>query len=170
MKVTVSRDGVVIGVYQRKDIRAAVADGSLNLDDRYFIQGMHEWLPLSTLTKTHGGRTTEDESTPDGQHPVDRKAILEASSYLCRLRNCFGCCPQCTSEPELLVTSPLRRSWRHAHSRCPDSSVSTGTCCSRLIGSITPPSCGSSPRLETRQHPLPAYPRRPPAPTSASRR
>ena len=41
--------------------------GSRNLDDRYFIQGMHEWLPLSTLTKTHGGRTTEDESTPDGQ-------------------------------------------------------------------------------------------------------
>ena len=37
MKVTVSRDGVVIGVYQRKDIRAAVADGSLNLDDRYFM-------------------------------------------------------------------------------------------------------------------------------------
>ncbi len=67
MKVTVSRDGVVIGVYQRKDIRAAVADGSLNLDDRYFIQGMHEWLPLSTLTKTLGGRTTEDESTPDDQ-------------------------------------------------------------------------------------------------------
>ena len=67
MKVTVSRDGVVIGVYQRKDIRAAVADGSLNLDDRYFMQGMHEWLPLSTLTKTLGSRTTEDESTPDGQ-------------------------------------------------------------------------------------------------------
>ena len=67
MKVTVSRDGVVIGVYQRKDIRAAVADGSLNLDDRYFIQGMHEWLPLSTLTKTLGGRTPKDESTPDDQ-------------------------------------------------------------------------------------------------------
>ena len=67
MKVTVSRDGVVIGVYQRKDIRAAVADGSLNLDDRYFVQGMHEWLPLSTLTKTLGGRTTEDESTPEDQ-------------------------------------------------------------------------------------------------------
>ena len=67
MKVTVSRDGVVIGVYQRKDIRAAVADGSLNLDDRYFIQGMHEWLPLSTLTKTLGGRTIEDESTADDQ-------------------------------------------------------------------------------------------------------
>ena len=67
MKVTVSRDGVVIGVYQRKDIRAAVADGSLNLDDRYFMQGMHEWLPLSTLPKTLGGRTTEDESTSDDQ-------------------------------------------------------------------------------------------------------
>ena len=67
MKVTVSRDGVVIGVYQRKDIRAAVADGSLNLDDRYFMQGMHEWLPLSTLTKTLGMRTTEDESTPGDQ-------------------------------------------------------------------------------------------------------
>jgi len=67
MKVTVSRDGVVIGVYQRKDIRAAVADGSLNLDDRYFMQGMHEWLPLSTLTKTLGMRTTEDEGIPDDQ-------------------------------------------------------------------------------------------------------
>ena len=67
MKVTVSRDGVVIGVYQRKDIRAAVADGSLNLDDRYFMQGMHEWLPLSTLTKTLGKRTTEDEGTPGDQ-------------------------------------------------------------------------------------------------------
>jgi hypothetical protein len=67
MKVTVSRDGVVIGVYQRKDIRAAVADGSLNLDDRYFMQGMQEWLPLSTLTKTLGGHTTEDKSTSDDQ-------------------------------------------------------------------------------------------------------
>ena len=58
----------MIGVYQRKDIRAAVADGSLNLDDRYFMQGMHEWLPLSSLTKTPGGRTTEDESIPDDQN------------------------------------------------------------------------------------------------------
>jgi hypothetical protein len=68
MKVTVSGDGVVIGVYQRRDIRAAVADGSLNLDDRYFIQGMHEWLPLSTLTKTLGRHTTEGESAPDDQN------------------------------------------------------------------------------------------------------
>ena len=129
MKVTVSRDGVVIGVYQRKDIRAAVADGSLNLDDRYFMQGMHEWLPLSTLTKTLGGRTTEDESTPDDQSiPTTAKRFLEASSYLRRLHNRLRFCPRCTSEPELLVTSPLRRSRRHAHSRCPDSSVSTETC------------------------------------------
>lgn len=68
MKVTVSRDGVVIGVYLRKDIRAAVADGSLNADDRYFMQGMSEWLPLSTLTKTLKARATESESTtPDDQ-------------------------------------------------------------------------------------------------------
>jgi hypothetical protein len=65
MKVTVSRDGAVIGVYERKDIQAAVADGSLNSDDRYFIQGMLEWLPLSNLTKTPRIRETEDKSTPE---------------------------------------------------------------------------------------------------------
>jgi len=73
MKVTVSRDGVVIGVYQRKDIRAAVADGSLNLDDRYFMQGMHEWLPLSTLTKTLGIRTTEEGIPNDQSIPTTAK-------------------------------------------------------------------------------------------------
>ena len=62
MKVTVSRDGAVIGVYERKDIQAAVADGSLNSDDRYFIQGMLEWLPLSNLTKTPRRRKTEDKT------------------------------------------------------------------------------------------------------------
>lgn len=66
MKVTVSRKGAVIGVYERKDIRAAVADGSLQLDDRYFMPGMREWLPLSTLTKTLRTGPTENESTPDG--------------------------------------------------------------------------------------------------------
>lgn len=63
MNVTVSRDGVVIGVYPREDIRAALADGSLNADDRYFMQGMSEWRPLSALTKTLGVRETESEST-----------------------------------------------------------------------------------------------------------
>ena len=65
MKVTVSRDGAVIGVYERKDIQAAVADGSLNSDDRYFIQGMHGWLPLSNLTKTPRIRKTDDKSTSE---------------------------------------------------------------------------------------------------------
>ena len=65
MKVTVSRDGAVIGVYERKDIQAAVADGSLNSDDRYFMQGMLEWLPLSNLTKTPRIRKTEDKSTSE---------------------------------------------------------------------------------------------------------
>ena len=63
MNITVSRDGVVIGVYLREDIRAALADGSLNADDRYFMQGMSEWRPLSALTKTLGVRETESEST-----------------------------------------------------------------------------------------------------------
>ena len=67
MKVTISRDGVVIGIYQRKDIRAAVADVRLNSDDRYFMQGMSEWLPLSTLIKTLGGYIAEDESIPNDQ-------------------------------------------------------------------------------------------------------
>jgi len=67
MKITVSRDGAVIGVYERKDIRAAIADGSLNPTDRYFAQGMRTWLPLSTLTKTPGERTTKSERTPEDQ-------------------------------------------------------------------------------------------------------
>ncbi|MGB8341945.1 MAG: hypothetical protein WCE51_10165 [Chthoniobacterales bacterium] len=67
MKVTVSRDGAVIGVYERKDIKAAVADGTLNSNDRYFMQGMLEWLPLSNLTKTSGIRKTEDKSTSERQ-------------------------------------------------------------------------------------------------------
>ena len=49
MKITVSRDGSVIGVWERADIRAAVAEGELKSDDRYFAQGMSTWLPLSTL-------------------------------------------------------------------------------------------------------------------------
>ena len=67
MKVTVSRDGTVIGVYEQKDIRAAIADGSLNPTDRYFSPGMRSWLPLSTLTKTLGVRTTKSEKAPEDQ-------------------------------------------------------------------------------------------------------
>ena len=44
-----------------------MADGRLNSHDRYFMQGMSEWLPLSTLTKTFGARKTENESTSDDQ-------------------------------------------------------------------------------------------------------
>jgi len=51
MKVTVSRDGVTIGVWERADIKAAVASGELQPTDRYFAPGMHDWVPLSTLTK-----------------------------------------------------------------------------------------------------------------------
>jgi hypothetical protein len=65
MKITVSRDGAVIGIYDRKDIGAAVAEGSLHPTDWYFTKGMREWLPLSTLTKTLAVRTTEYESTPE---------------------------------------------------------------------------------------------------------
>jgi hypothetical protein len=50
MKVTVSRDGVTIGVWERADIKAAVASGELQPTDRYFAQGMQGWRPLSTLT------------------------------------------------------------------------------------------------------------------------
>ncbi len=40
MKVTVSRDGVAIGVWERADIKAALATGELQPTDRYFAQGM----------------------------------------------------------------------------------------------------------------------------------
>ena len=50
MKVTVSRDGVAIGVWERADIKAAVATGELQPTDRYFAKGMASWLPLSSLT------------------------------------------------------------------------------------------------------------------------
>jgi hypothetical protein len=86
MKVTVSRDGVVIGVYLREDIRAAVADGILNADDRYFMQGMSEWLPLSTLTKTLKVRATKNESTPENQKVSTRakhswKRVATSAGY-----------------------------------------------------------------------------------------
>lgn len=67
MKVTVARDGAVIGTWERRDIQAAVADGSLNPDDRYFVKGMSTWLPLSTLTKTRTARTTEHEAAPEDE-------------------------------------------------------------------------------------------------------
>ena len=88
MKVTVSRDGAVIGVYERKDIQAAVADGSLNSDDRYFIQGMLEWLPLSNLTKTTRIRKMEDKSTSEhrsipstAKHSWNRAATTASAGY-----------------------------------------------------------------------------------------
>ena len=52
MKVTVARDGAVLGAWERKDIRAAIVDGTLKLDDDYFTKGMRTWLKLSTLTNT----------------------------------------------------------------------------------------------------------------------
>src|SRR5882757_8024861 len=50
MKVTVARDGAVLGAWERKDIRAAIADGTLKPDDDYFTKGMSTWLKLSVLT------------------------------------------------------------------------------------------------------------------------
>ena len=50
MKVTVARDGAVLGAWERKDIRAAIADGTLKPDDDYFTTGMSTWLKLSVLT------------------------------------------------------------------------------------------------------------------------
>jgi len=50
MKVTVARDGAVLGAWERKDIRAAIADGTLKPDDDYFTTGMNTWLKLSVLT------------------------------------------------------------------------------------------------------------------------
>ncbi len=50
MKVTVSRGGVAIGVWDRADLKAAVASGELQPTDRYFASGMASWLPLSSLT------------------------------------------------------------------------------------------------------------------------
>jgi hypothetical protein len=49
MKVTVARDGAVLGTWERADIQAAVADGTLKPDDHYFAKGMATWLELSTL-------------------------------------------------------------------------------------------------------------------------
>jgi len=50
MKVTVARDGAVLGAWERKDIRAAITDGTLKPDDDYFTKGMRTWLKLSVLT------------------------------------------------------------------------------------------------------------------------
>lgn len=50
MKVTVARNGAVLGAWEREDIRAAVADGTLKADDHYFTKGTATWLKLSTLT------------------------------------------------------------------------------------------------------------------------
>ena len=50
MKVTVARDGAVLGAWEREDIRAAIVDGTLKPDDDYFTKGMRTWLKLSTLT------------------------------------------------------------------------------------------------------------------------
>ena len=52
MKVTVARDGAVLGAWEHNDIRAAIADGTLKPDDDYFTKGMRTWLKLSALTNT----------------------------------------------------------------------------------------------------------------------
>ncbi len=64
MKVTVARDGAVLGTWEREDIQAAVADGTLKPDDHYFAKGMATWLKLSTLTSALPLRRTA--------HPGDR--------------------------------------------------------------------------------------------------
>jgi hypothetical protein len=40
MKVTVARDGAVLGAWERKDIRAAIATEPSKPDDDYFTKGM----------------------------------------------------------------------------------------------------------------------------------
>ena len=69
MKVTVSRDGVAIGVWERADIKGAVASGELQLTDRYFAPGMQSWLPLSTLTKTLSSSEKIPRSSPLASWP-----------------------------------------------------------------------------------------------------
>lgn len=55
---------MVIGVWERADIKAAVADGKLRRDDRYFAQGMGDWLPLSTLTSALSSPKRPGRNTP----------------------------------------------------------------------------------------------------------
>ena len=87
----------MIGVYERKDIQAAVADGSLNSDDRYFMQGMHGMAAAfqshEDAQDTQNGR---QEHVGAPEHSFDRKAFLEASSYLRRLRDRHCCWLRCT--------------------------------------------------------------------------
>jgi len=64
MKVTVSRDGVTIGVWERADIKAAVASGELQPTDRYFAPGMPDWVPLSTLTQAFSSSRKIHPSSP----------------------------------------------------------------------------------------------------------
>lgn len=64
MKVTVSRNGVAIGVWEQGDIKAAVATGELQPTDRYFASGMASWLPLSSLTNGLSLPKREKGSSP----------------------------------------------------------------------------------------------------------
>lgn len=85
MKITVSRDGAVIGVWERADIRAAVADGKLKSDDRYFAQGMSTWLPLSTLTTSFGSRGAKNNSSSNpstSRSAVWQRAMMTAGYLL----------------------------------------------------------------------------------------
>lgn len=81
MKVTVSRDGVAIGVWERADIKAAVATGELQPTDRYFAKGMARWLPLSSLTNSLSLPKRERQSTPP----------LSPATYWRRAATSAGC-------------------------------------------------------------------------------
>lgn len=70
MKVTVARDGTLLGAWERHNIQAAIVDGTLRLDDDYFTTGMRTWLKLSALTDAlpPAGRIDSRDTTTGASH------------------------------------------------------------------------------------------------------
>ena len=74
---------MAIGVWDRADLKAAVASGELEPTDRYFASGMSSWLPLSTLTNGLSLPKKEKGSTTSlGRAAYWQRAAISAGSAL----------------------------------------------------------------------------------------
>lgn len=72
---------MAIGVWDRADIKAAVATGELQPTDRYFEKEMASWLPLSSLTTTlYSPKRASRSSAP-----------LSSATYWGRAATTAGC-------------------------------------------------------------------------------
>jgi hypothetical protein len=118
MKVTVARDGAVLGIWEREDIQAAVADGTLKLDDHYFAKGMA--TPLKTILRLHAVIGNRSPPTLGGYSsgspapvPFAIQTTSRRHSSLPRV-SCSFSQPARFPNPEIVVLR-IRRNYAHVN-------------------------------------------------------